>query len=76
MRNIVPNRAKFISLWAPEKKSREMLLQRAKFSYGGVEIFLRRVGHVPLAVLVLLPNHPSSALVHTISLDVGHFAIY
>ena len=32
MRNIVPNRAKCISFWAPEKKSREMWLHRAKFS--------------------------------------------
>ena len=35
MRNIVPNRAKFISFWAPEKNSREMWLHRAKFSSGG-----------------------------------------
>ena len=35
MRNIVPNRAKFISFWAPEKNSCEMWLHRAKFSYGG-----------------------------------------
>ena len=41
MRYMVPNRAEFISFWAPEKNSREMLLQRAKFSYGEVEIFLR-----------------------------------
>jgi len=36
MRNIVINRAKFISFWAPEKNSREMWLYRAKFSYGGL----------------------------------------
>ena len=76
MRNIVPNRAKFISFWAPGKKSREMWLHRAKFSYGGAEIFLREVGHVPLAVPVLLHSHPFSALIYTNSLYVSHFTIY
>jgi hypothetical protein len=75
MRNIVPNRAKFISFWAPERNSREMWLHRAKFSYGGVEIFLRGVGHVPLAVPVLLHSHPFSALTHTNSLYGSHFSI-
>ena len=37
------------------------------------EIFLRGVGHVPLAVPVLLHSHPFSALIHTISLYVSHF---
>ena len=40
------------------------------------EIFLRGVGHVPLAVPVLLHSHPFSALIHTISLFGSHFAIY
>ena len=63
MRNIVSNRAKFNSFWAPEKNSRDMLLHRANFSYGEVEIFSRGVGvgvgHVPLTVPVLiLPSQP------------------
>ena len=49
--------------------ARNFLTGRSKFSYGGV-------GQVPLAVPVLLPSHPSSALIHAISLYVGHFAIY
>jgi len=75
IRNIVPNRAKFISFWAPERNSREMWLHRAKFAYGGVEIFLRGVGHVPLAVPVLLHSHPFSALTHINSLYGSHFSI-
>ena len=69
MRNIVSNRAKFISFWAPEKNfTRNVASPR--------EIFLRGVGHVPLAVPVLLHSHPFSALIHTISLFGSHFAIY
>jgi len=40
------------------------------------EIFLWGVGHVSLAVPVLLHSHSFSALIHTISLHGSHFAIY
>ena len=69
MRNIVSNRAKFISFWAPEKNfTRNVASPR--------EIFLRGVGHVPLAVPVLLHSHPFSVLIHIISPYGSHFAIY
>jgi hypothetical protein len=69
------NRAKFISFWAPEKNHAKCGFTAKNFSRG-VEIFFRGVGHVPLAVPVLLHGHPFRALIHITSLYGSHFTIY
>ena len=73
IRNIVP-KAKFF--WHPKKihakcgyTARNFLTGGSKFSYGGSVT-------CHLIVPVLLPTHPSSALIQKISLYVDHFAIY
>jgi len=77
MRNIEPNRAKFISFWASEKNSREMWQHRAKFSYGGIEIFFRGVRNMVLVTCnwQFRFYSPVSAQIHAISLYLGYFAI-
>jgi len=66
MRDIVPNRTIFFVLGTRNKFTREVTTTREIFLRGGRN-FLTGAGHVPLAVPVLLPSHPSSALIHKIS---------
>jgi len=70
MRSIVPNRAKYVF-----RSDAKCGYTARNFLTGGGRIFLREVGHVPPGVPVLLPTHPSSALIHKIFLYVGHFAV-
>ena len=59
----------------PKKITRNVASPRDIF-LRGLEIFLRGVGHVPLAVPVLLHGHPFRALIHITPLYGSHFTIY